>query len=202
MHVDFAGPGAAFVAGLTASVHCAGMCGPLACALRVRPLEYHGGRLLTYSLAGALAGALGGGVLAALQSDSARLLPWLLGGVLLLIGLGWERKLPAPPLLGRYLLKARLNRTLGFFTPLLPCTPLWLMLGVAAASGAPQLGLVLMAAFVLGTIPLPLLLQQQLLRWQGRLSPSMLRWGQQGMALLGAGLLVWRALLPSHGCCH
>ena len=25
---------------------------------------------------------------------------------------------------------------------------------------------------------------------------------QQGVALLGAGLLVWRSLAPAHACCH
>ena len=53
----------AFVAGLVTSVHCAGMCGPLACAWLVgnadrpsHPLRdtslYHGARLASYGIVG------------------------------------------------------------------------------------------------------------------------------------------------------
>ncbi|PAW77316.1 MAG: hypothetical protein B9S27_08305, partial [Opitutia bacterium Tous-C8FEB] len=61
-------PAAAFAAGLVTSLHCAGMCGPLACALLpVRAgagsapavaTAYHGARLAAYGLLGAVAGGL------------------------------------------------------------------------------------------------------------------------------------------------
>ncbi|RMF85708.1 MAG: sulfite exporter TauE/SafE family protein, partial [Planctomycetota bacterium] len=60
---------AVFVASLLGSLHCAGMCGPFvafavgADAGRTggawRHVAYHGGRLVTYSLLGVAAGALG-----------------------------------------------------------------------------------------------------------------------------------------------
>jgi hypothetical protein len=59
-----------------------------------------------------------------------------------------------------------------------------------------------MAAFAAGTIPLPLLIQMNAARLQQRLSPLSLRWTQQALAFGGAGLLVWRALLPLHASCH
>jgi hypothetical protein len=60
------GPGTALVAGLITSLHCAGMCGPLACALmpaRATDADphlvgtvYHLCRLAGYTVLGALAG--------------------------------------------------------------------------------------------------------------------------------------------------
>jgi uncharacterized protein len=195
-------PTAAFAAGLATSLHCAAMCGPLACALRVKPLEYHAGRLLSYTLAGALCGAAGQGVVTFFKGDTSHVLPWCLAAVLLLLGLGLEKRLPQPRFLSAWLLRARIHRTLGIFTPLLPCGPLWLMLGAAAVTGAWESGALLMAAFVAGTVPLPLLLQSQAARLQRRISPNLMRYTQQGIALVSAALLVWRASLPAHGCCH
>lgn len=58
---------AAFLAGLVTSLHCVGMCGPLACSWAVARSNsfvrdtaiYHAARLFAYALVGALAGALG-----------------------------------------------------------------------------------------------------------------------------------------------
>lgn len=193
---------AALTVGLATSTHCVVMCGPLACALRARPLHYHGGRLLSYTAAGALAGAAGGGLLSFLRADGGRVVPWILAAVLLVIGLGWEKRLPQPAFLSGWLLRLRLRHTLGFLTPLLPCGPLWLVLAAASASGEWTRGSAIMAAFVLGTIPLPFLLQAQWPRLSGRLRPTALRWAQKGMALLGSALLTWRAIQSVHGSCH
>src|SRR5215207_2553032 len=161
MDVSLATPLAALVAGLATSVHCTVMCGPLACALRVRPAEYHGSRFISYSLAGALCGAAGQTVAAALQGSTARLVPWAFAIVLIVLGLGLEKRIPQPRFMAALLLRARLNRSLGWLTPLLPCGPLWLMLAAAAITGSWHGGALLMAAFVLGTMPLPWLLQAQ-----------------------------------------
>ncbi|NBX60811.1 MAG: sulfite exporter TauE/SafE family protein, partial [Opitutaceae bacterium] len=63
------GPGTAFIAGLVTSLHCVGMCGPLACALmpavrndadpQVVATTYHLTRLAGYTLLGAVAGGVG-----------------------------------------------------------------------------------------------------------------------------------------------
>jgi len=64
--------------GLLGTGHCIGMCGPLIVALPGQAgrfsahLAYHAGRLITYTLIGALMGAVGGGLIrlaAALGSD-------------------------------------------------------------------------------------------------------------------------------------
>ena len=56
-----------FLLGFLGSGHCIGMCGPLVVAFPGQSgrfsahLCYHGGRLLTYVVIGAVMGALGGG---------------------------------------------------------------------------------------------------------------------------------------------
>ena len=98
--------------------------------------------------------------------------------------------------------RARLDRTLGWLTPMLPCGPLWLMLAAAAITGSWLSGALHMAAFVAGTVPLYWALQAQLFRAQTRLSPSIMRLSQRALALISASLLVWRALLPAYANCH
>jgi hypothetical protein len=193
---------AALVAGLATSLHCTAMCGPLVCAMKVRPVEYHASRFLSYAVAGALCGAAGQGVAELLQGSTARLVPWAFAIVLIVLGLGLEKRLPQPRWAAALLLRARLHRSLGWLTPLLPCGPLWLMLGAAAFTGAWWSGALHMAAFAAGTIPLPLLLHWQAQRLQGAISPQAARWTQQGLAFASAGILVWRAALPLHACCH
>jgi len=198
----FATPLAALVAGLATSVHCTAMCGPLACALRVRPFEYHASRFVSYTIAGALCGAAGQTVAAFLQGSTARIVPWAFAAVLIVLGLGLEKRIPQPRFMAAFLLRARLNRSLGWLTPLIPCGPLWLMFGAAAITGSWWSGGLHMAVFALGTIPLPLLLQTQAGRLQQRLSPQAARWTQQTLAFVSAGVLVWRAALPLHASCH
>ncbi|MEN9811956.1 MAG: hypothetical protein RL479_642, partial [Verrucomicrobiota bacterium] len=80
-------PAAAFAAGLVTSLHCAGMCGPLACALlparagagsaQAVATAYHGARLAAYGLLGAVAGGLGAAPLGWVGGAAARWLPWL-----------------------------------------------------------------------------------------------------------------------------
>lgn len=195
-------PLAAFVAGLVTSVHCVGMCGPLACAMRVRPAHYQRTRLLAYTLAGALCGALGQTAALALRGSVAHLAPWAMAAVLLLVGCGLERKFPPPRWLARGLFRARFSGALGWLTPLLPCGPLWLMFGVAVLAGSWWRGAGLMAAFAGGTLPLYWLAQTQFIRLQGSLSPHALRWTQQAFAFFAAALLIWRATFPGDGSCH
>lgn len=202
MIADVATPLAAAAAGLATSLHCAGMCGPLACAVKADPVRYHASRFVAYSLAGALCGTFGGSVVAAMKSEPMRIAPWAMALVLLALALGLEKTIPQPRWLAKLMLRARLRQNLGLLTPLLPCGPLWLMLGVAAVSASALRGGVLLAAFVLGTIPLYALLQSSLLRAQGRLSPLWLARAQRTLAFAAAALLVWRASLPTDGCCH
>jgi len=81
-------PTAALLAGLVTSLHCAGMCGPLACVLMpVRgdradahtvSTVYHLTRLTSYTMLGALVGGLGRLPLSLLSQPVLRWLPWLM----------------------------------------------------------------------------------------------------------------------------
>lgn len=94
---------AVVVASLLGSLHCVGMCGPLAIwatsegTKPVTLVSYHLGRLTTYLSAGLMAGLLGsaltiGGDFAGLQSLAAM----IAGGILVLVGLiRMARMLPA-----------------------------------------------------------------------------------------------------------
>ncbi len=99
---------AAFVMGLMGSVHCAGMCGGIACALTMRLpqaarrspwrllpwlLAYNTGRIGSYTLAGGIAGLIGAQSLGVLPLAGAQRVGLLVSGAfLVLVGLylgGW-----------------------------------------------------------------------------------------------------------------
>jgi hypothetical protein len=123
-----------------------------------------------------------------------------MAAVLVMIGFGLERKIPTPRFLSSALLKVRLSPVLGLLTPLLPCGPLYLMLGIAIIAGSPWMGAALMAAFAAGTIPVYAFLQIGATRMQGRLPARAIMFTQRGLALASAGVLIWRAAVPL--CCH
>lgn len=196
-------PLAAFIAGLASSVHCAAMCGPLVCAVRCRPLHYHASRAVSYTLAGAVLGGIGWSIRSFFDSEWNQLVPWVLAAVLVLIGFGLDKRIPQPPFLRRILIRARLSKTLGWLTPLLPCGPLWMVFGVAILTGSWVKGAGLLLFFALGTIPLFLLAQAGLWKLQQRGGKAWLPIVQRSFAFLAAGLLVWRAILIDQGgCCH
>ena len=201
---------AAFIAGMVTSVHCVGMCGPLSCSWAVRRGEgfalntslYHGGRLLSYSMAGAIAGAIGVMPLVWFQEGAILVLPWLLVVAFALVGIGLDRYLPKPAFLSKPLRKLQSvamgfrpgwrAALLGLGTPLLPCGPLYVMLGLAMANGSAIRGAEFAGAFALGTLPLLWLAQSQLHWLGGKVQPVTLRRLQRGLALVTALVLAWR----------
>lgn len=202
----------AFVAGLATSLHCVGMCGPVACSLmslkgqeedpQTTAALYHVGRLLSYAGLGAVAGALGKWPLTGLTHSPAMILPWLLAAVLLAMACGFTVKLPRPVFLKKWSLRTRMKLcriparrgalALGLATPLLPCGPLYLMIAIALASGSAVRGTEFMLAFALGTVPLLWLAQHQFHVWRHRLTPPVMSRVRRGVSLLGAGLLMVR----------
>lgn len=205
-------PAAAFIAGLVTSIHCAGMCGPLACAVMPARREqgdastaattYHLARLASYTTIGAFAGGLGRMPLALFSATVLKWLPWL--GVLFFVGLAmrWDRHWPKSAYLGRAYLKvagrlrgyppAATSAALGLATPLLPCGPLYFLLALALLSGSSARGAEFMLAFGLGTVPLLWIAQTQFGRFQRWLSPL---WNERiriGLALTAALVAAWR----------
>jgi sulfite exporter TauE/SafE len=204
--------GAAFVAGLVTSLHCAGMCGPLACALmpmrgdrsdaRTVGTVYHLCRLGAYAGLGAIAGGLGRAPLAWISQSVLRWLPWVLVLFFVALALRWDRFLPKPAAPTRLLWRVqpwlrRRSRVaaaagLGLATPLLPCGPLYFLVTLALLSGSALRGVEFMLAFGFGTVPLLWVAQSQFHWLRAKLSPLWLGRLRLGLAL-GAALVVgWR----------
>ena len=171
---------AALLAGLLGGVHCAGMCGGIVAAFSFRPdgsvppfrlhLVYNGGRVLSYTLFGALAGALGNALALAdflpVQTALyvvAQIVMIMLG--LYLAGLSqsvliferaggviWRR---VKPLFQRLIPVTTLPRAIiaGMAWGWLPCGLVYSILVSALASGHAVSGAALMLAFGLGTLP-------------------------------------------------
>jgi hypothetical protein len=155
---------AGFIIGLLGSLHCIGMCGPLALALPATRTDfvtgriiYNAGRVVTYMLLGTIFGIVGQTfALAGFQ----RGLSIAAGLFMLAAAFGWHR-LAAPPvsfLRGAWSrLIALKTRTalfgIGLLNGLLPCGLVYVALAGAAATGSALRGLLFMAGFGLGTIP-------------------------------------------------
>ncbi|MEK7952719.1 sulfite exporter TauE/SafE family protein [Luteolibacter soli] len=202
----------ALVAGLATSLHCAGMCGPLACGVGMMAKSesermtaasaYHAGRLFAYSTIGALCGALGKEPLGWFFHSPAVLLPWALVAALLLLATGLEKKIPRPAFLMRFIARLRF-RTMklpviagagltGLFTPFLPCGPLYAVFLALLASGSAARGAEVALAFGLGTVPLLWVVQHQFQRLRKKLTPTGMARIQRGLALVTALVLAWR----------
>lgn len=205
-------PAAAFIAGLVTSLHCAGMCGPLACSLmpvrgdrvdaQTVSTVYHVSRLVGYATLGALAGGIGRAPLLWLSDSALRWLPWVLVLFFVALALRWDRHLPKFAVLSRltWKLQAWLRgrsrvqaaAALGFATPLLPCGPLYFLAGLALLSGSSLRGIEVMLAFGLGTVPLLWLAQTQFHWVRRKLSPLWLGRMRLTLALTTAVVIGWR----------
>lgn len=182
--------GAGFLMGLMGSVHCIGMCGGIVGALtlpittpprtiaikphhgRSFPIFYNLGRISSYVLAGALAGALGLALFDVTQLERIAAAGRVIAGSFMLaLGLylpGWWRGLAVLEHVGakvwryiepfgRRLLPPRgpLHAYgLGLVWGWLPCGMVYAALSAALASGSGLSGAAVMAAFGLGTLPM------------------------------------------------
>jgi len=202
----------ALLAGLITSVHCVGMCGPIACGLASMPASegarmasmtlYHATRLTSYTMIGALCGLLGQQPLRWFFDSPAVLLPWVLVGFFLIFGLGLDKRLPRPPSLMKWstrmrfqfgrLTPVRASIAMGGLTPLLPCGPLYLLFGAALLSGSPIRGAEFALGFGIGTVPLLWFVQSQIRHLRQRFSPAALVRIQRGLALITAVVLAFR----------
>jgi sulfite exporter TauE/SafE len=173
---------AAFVGGLAGGLHCAGMCGGIVRVLCAAPgsgaappwrhlLAYNGGRIFSYVVAGALAGAIGEAGLLTRAAPMLQPLMFLLAS-LMLVALGlyltglapvvarieaagtWLWKL-VQPWTGRMLPVTSVPRAagLGALWGWLPCGMVYAVLLTALALGSWWQGAALMLAFGLGTLP-------------------------------------------------
>jgi len=172
----------AFTMGLVGSLHCLGMCGPLAFGVASLPvtgrlqqvwrgLNYNFGRIISYSALGLLIGSLGDLVL---FHDYQQQLSVGLGVSLILLSvlsLDIEKLLhrsshfrsaysKIQSALGAQLSTgaARYPAFIGMINGLLPCGMVYLALAAAASSGSLRSSVLTMSLFGLGTIPMMLLI--------------------------------------------
>ena len=165
---------AALGAGLLTSVHCVGMCGPLACSVtscakskqhaQLESLAYHIGRILSYTVIGGLAGALGYQPLSYLFDSPAVILPWLMIPFIIITVFPGLIKLPRLKFLTLPYYRMKhwaqtkppgiMGGVLGLISPCLPCTPLYAIFFVCLGSGSWLIGAKIALCFTLGTIPL------------------------------------------------
>lgn len=169
----------AVLLGFFGSFHCAGMCGPIALALptggsslwsRVGgKLLYNLGRVLTYSLMGAIIGFFGRALM--LVADQVYF-SYALGVILILLGIfavNLDKLVMRFGVLNRFYvwLQSVLGKLLGrrqasslfvvgVLNGFLPCGLVYMALLGAVASGDQWSGMLYMAAFGLGTFPMML----------------------------------------------
>jgi sulfite exporter TauE/SafE len=210
-----------FVAGMLGSSHCVGMCGgfavmvglraPGAAAMAVSQCVFTLGRIFTYAVFGVLAGSLGARV-TTLSNAGVNILALLsvVAGLLLLVQgmatLG-VRLFPSRFRSSGVCLMASGYRSLlegggwpqtflaGLFTGMLPCGLVYGFVSLAAATGDPLRGAVVMSLFGLGTAPLMIAVG-----WGGSLLSVLAR--QRLLKLAAACVVVMGAVTLTRGITH
>jgi uncharacterized protein len=202
----------ALLMGLAGGPHCVGMCGAACTGVvqvagaRQGVLQLQAGRLLGYTLAGALAAATVS-TLAWLSAPAAALRPvWTLFHVAALVWGSMLLVLARQPLwvdgLGRTLwarLRPRLAGRSWVFVAgaawaLMPCGLLYSALLVASLSGGPLEGALCMALFALGSSITLLAGPWLWLRLQAWRSPLRKEWGMRVAGASLAAVAVWALL--------
>ncbi len=215
----------AFVAGLLGGAHCAAMCGSIV-GMTCRPrsagesprlrflLAYHIGRIASYALAGALAGALGQGAVLRGGTWTQQSLMFLMGATLIVVALnvaGVQPVAQGMEAVGSFLWR-RVQPAARHFLPVvspwqalglgavwgwLPCGMVYAMLLTALASGNAAEGAVILAAFGLGTLPNLLLIGAVVLRAQRWLQNRPARYAVS-VAIAAVGIYgMWHVLQPA-----
>lgn len=203
---------ALFLVGLLGGTHCVGMCGGIVGALAMggvprwsMHLAYNGGRILSYAVAGAIAGALGAASLGLEGQVPIRLMLYLLAN-LMLIALGfyllgvtkalafteragqslWRR---VQPLTRRFLPARTIGQAfpLGMLWGWLPCGLVYSALASSLSAGSAERGAALMLAFGLGTLPNLLLAGIVLARINEFVRHPVVR-SLSGLLILGFGI--------------
>lgn len=171
-----------FLIGLLTGTHCIGMCGGILLSQTTdasdlisagqrrskrglgASLAYNGGRVLSYTVLGAVFGALGAVISYSMQTKS--IVFTIAGGLVALIGIGMWGIIPgfrrlSPDLPSFCKLPGKAKKRLygkpliiGLLTGLMPCGALYAMWVYAMSTGSPIKGALTMLVFTLGTVPL------------------------------------------------
>lgn len=166
---------AAFITGLFGSLHCAGMCGPLALSFNVQErgnaashaLLYNVARISAYMMLGAIFGVIGLSFSFAGLQQAVSIVMGVLIIVFVLMNVLTSKNVFHLPIVEQYTsaVRYRISKafagkgikhtlTLGFFNGLLPCGLVYLALAASIAAGSIGKGMLYMTFFGLGTLPL------------------------------------------------
>lgn len=164
-----------FAIGFAGSLHCIGMCGPIALSL---PLQHHAvtkkiilmllynfGRVIAYALTGFLLGVLGNQIVLAKYQQVVSI---VLGSMMLLILIAKKRiaSTPEPIKKFHFFIQQKLAKALsgqknyvsylsiGMLNGLLPCGLVYVAVASAIIAGAAYKSSLFMVMFGLGTMPL------------------------------------------------
>ena len=167
------------VMGLASSLHCAGMCGPIGCAMllsngKLDPLRAllvaETGKLAAYTLLGAAFGIFGAGIYGVLNLQIAhKVLQWSASLTIVWMGLATLGLVPAMAGLDRVFapaavavgaLRSRWTASgygglaaAGLVWGAMPCAMVYMALFNSVLTGSWENGAAMMAAFGLGTVP-------------------------------------------------
>lgn len=166
----------ALALGFASGFHCIGMCGPIALSLGLtkkqaanfylQNLTYQFGRIVTYSLLGAVLGIVGKGFAVAGFQQYLTIAVGILLIVMALFSFGGKDFASKIPFFSTFLLKVKMNLgkllrkadyqsrfATGILNGFLPCGMVYMALTASLTSGGIWEGAVFMALFGLGTLP-------------------------------------------------
>ena len=214
------------VMGLASSLHCAGMCGPIGCAMllsngtldpRRALLVAQAGKLAAYTLLGAAFGIFGAGIYGVLNLQIAhKVLQWSASLTIVWMGLATLGLVPAMAGLDRVFapaaaavggLRSRWTGSgygglaaAGLVWGAMPCAMVYMALFNSVLSGSWVNGAAMMAAFGLGTVPAVTLSVLGLMRVRRLGNAPGGRWWA-GSALAASGVVGLLLTVPGSPLC-
>ena len=167
---------AAFLVGLVGSLHCIGMCGPIAIALPVPDssnlsfftgrILYNLGRVVTYAFLGAVLGLVGSKLALTGAQQVVSIVLGLVIIIAVLLPQKYKNYFPQHPIIQKLALPLKSNIgilfkkgtfsamfLIGILNGFLPCGLVYVALAGAIASGDAISGAAVMILFGLGTVP-------------------------------------------------
>lgn len=195
----------AFILGLTSSLHCLGMCGPIfmaAGSFYQKPRDYvlplmlhHSGKIVSYAAIGLLMGMAGKGISLLWLQNKVML---AFGILLMIMAVGGALRLKvldkfshwAGKQTGRLLSKKGGGFLLGLVNGLIPCGVVYAAAVGAAATQSPVTGIFFMVFFGLGTAPALSLAGFSTWATKLRRIPNLTLWKQVPVFILGAWLFL------------
>ncbi len=171
----------AFIVGLAGSLHCIGMCGPIAIALPVKDIPrfkllvgrvlYNFGRIVTYSILGLIFGFIGQSFFIGGYQKTVSIILGIMILLALLLPSKYAVYLTGASLHGR--MTARMKKwwqyflskksigamfVIGILNGFLPCGLVYIAIAGSISTGSPVGGALYMALFGLGTFPVMLIM--------------------------------------------